>query len=220
MGEWGGGWRGGEGRGVGRGGAAAQRTRELWGAGTLVGLFAQGAQADRLQARREPLDQRAGRLRVVADQAREDLDRALALEGQLSSQAAVEHDPQREHVGLGVDLAVQPLGLLRRHVGRGPEHLAGDRLVVVGAVVLGDAEVDELHRAVVAAEDVLRADVAVHDAQGLAALVGALVGEGQRLEDLAADEQGQLYVRYYQDMAMDLRPSARRSATPNEAKVL
>ena len=82
-----------------------------------------------------------------------------------------EHHPQGEHVGPGIEL----LGarLLRRHVGDLPLQLPARGLL---AGDLGDAEVDQLDRAVGGDQQVLRADVTVDDAARLAAPVGEGVG--------------------------------------------
>ena len=62
------------------------------------------------------------------------------------------------------------------------------------ALDLGDAEVQDLHAAGVADEDVRRADVAVHQAQGLAVEPDGVVGVGQPLADVVHDVErgGQL----------------------------
>ena len=110
------------------------------------------------------------------------------VEGQPPGKELVEDDAQRVHVGVGSD----PLApeLLRRGVGRGHEPEAGAGLVAVElevAEVLGDPEVQELHRPVFLDQDVGRLEVPVHDRQA----VGVQHRFGHRAEEeQAAPERG------------------------------
>jgi hypothetical protein len=76
------------------------------------------------------------------------------------------HHAKAEDVASSVDVA--PLSLLRRHVRRGAEHDAGERLVRRGAArfrcqPLGQPEIDHLHHAIGPQHDVFRLDVAMDD---------------------------------------------------------
>ena len=91
----------------------------------------------------------------------------------------------------GEDVAA-PIGaareLLRRHVVGAPLEHAGlglERRVAR----LGDAEVDDLGLPVEGHEDVVRADVAVHEAERLAVEVGELVRVVERRQHVAQDRQ-------------------------------
>ena len=89
----------------------------------------------------------------------------------LAGRQLVEDDADGEQVRAAIDAL--PAALLGRHVADLSLERAGERLhLAVGR--LGDAEVDDLHRAVEADDDVLRRDVAVHDLER-AALEVALV---------------------------------------------
>ena len=101
-----------------------------------------------------------------------------------------EHHARGEDVGARVDLL--PARLLRRHVRDLAFEDAGARLLcrVRG---LGDAEVDDLHLPLERDEHVLRAHVAVHDAERRPVEVGELVRVLEAGEQLAEDLQ--LHVR-------------------------
>jgi hypothetical protein len=94
--------------------------------------------------------------------------------------------PALQHVGAAVDrLAARLLG---RHV----RELALDDALVLGDVARpGDAEVDDLDRAVPRHQHVLRGDVAVDDRQRLAELVGLLVRVVEALAELLDDVGGE-----------------------------
>jgi hypothetical protein len=96
----------------------------------------------------------------------------------------VKHDPEREDVRARVDRT--PPDLLGRRVGQLSADRPGARPDAERGAP-GDAEVDELHAAVVCEQDVLRADVAVDDPERRAALVGRPVRVVERRRDLGAD---------------------------------
>ena len=91
----------------------------------------------------------------------------VRLEGRLSGEHLVEHDPERVDVGLAGDLA--PERLFGRHVVRRAEHAAGGG-EALGLQRAGDAEVGDLGAAVAVDQDVLRLHVAMDEL----VLVGAL----------------------------------------------
>ncbi len=97
-----------------------------------------------------------------------------------------QEDPER----VDVAPAVHPLpaGLLRRHVGELP---LDDARLLADQSRPRDAEVGDLHHALVADEDVLRADVAVHDLHRHAALVLAVVGVVEALGGLHDHERAE-----------------------------
>ena len=97
-----------------------------------------------------------------------------------------EHDAHRVDVGAAV--RVHPGGLLRRHVRDLALEDTGLRLL--GLVRrLGDAEIDDLHLAIVGEEHVLRVDVAVHDLERRAGVILQVVRVLERREDLADHPQ-------------------------------
>ena len=110
-------------------------------------------------------------------------DGAVGLERPAAGEHLVEDDAQREEVGAAVG-ALAPQ-LFRRHVahrahqGGGPSRLRPPRQ---RAVQRGQAEVEDLHPAVDADEDVLRLEIAVHDAAG--------VSGGEPSGNLERDLQG------------------------------
>ena len=105
---------------------------------------------------------------------------AVAGERRRAGQHLVEHHAEREDVRLV--RRASPQRLLRRHVLRRTEHGAGLRQLLRGAHAR-DAEVGDLHSAVVEHHDVRRLDVAVHDAArvGVGQAVGHLRGDRHRL---------------------------------------
>ena len=145
----------------------------------------------------------AGRDVVVATQLLADLDVAdvdqrlevgLAEEQALQGERLEQDDAQREDVGAPVDLGADDL--LGRHVPElALEHAAGRVLaaVLVGALEVGacDAEVHDLHGAVVAHQDVRGRHVPMNDVEGPPLGVGGLVRVGEPLADLADDIEHQ-----------------------------
>ncbi|HWO45493.1 MAG TPA: hypothetical protein VNO87_07885, partial [Methylomirabilota bacterium] len=93
------------------------------------------------------------------------LDRVSCGEGQRAGQQLVKGDPQRVQVAAGVDRAIHPAGLLRRHVGE----CAGDHLGRLGRLPLArearrEAEPGEPDLAVLAVDhDIRRLDVLVDE---------------------------------------------------------
>jgi choline dehydrogenase-like flavoprotein len=69
---------------------------------------------------------------------------ALAREGADAGEHLVEHDAEAVDVGAGIDAAAVAPGLLRAHVRRRAEYLAGLRQRGVASHVAGQAEVGEL----------------------------------------------------------------------------
>ncbi len=96
--------------------------------------------------------------------------------------ALVEHDAEREDVAAEVELVAQDL--LRAHVAR-RAHAGAGLGQVAQRVVAGDAEVHQLHLALVGDDDVGRLDVAVDDA--------AEVRVVERTRDLQRDDRGHLH---------------------------
>ncbi len=98
-------------------------------------------------------------------------------------------DPQREDIDAPV--LVLAADLFWGHVAVLAAHLA--LLAALGAALgFGDAEVDQLHFAAVPDEDVLRADVAVDDAEQLAAFTPRLVSSVEALGGAERDVGGEL----------------------------
>jgi hypothetical protein len=118
--------------------------------------------------------------------------RDLALNGQAWRAVAV--GQARRAVAVGQARRAVAVGQARRAVTNGE---VGVVARVRGAVDVagagsgaGDAEVEDLHGARVAQHDVVRADVAVHDAEGAAEFVAAGVGVGEAGRDLVGDVRG------------------------------
>ena len=123
--------------------------------------------AERFRQRRRRLLQ--GRWLLVDDLVGDGGNR-VGQEGMVTRQGLVEDDAEGEEVAAPIELLAPHL--LRRHVGRRAEDLAGDGLG--RPAELGDAEVHHLGLAVVANEDVGRLDVAVDHPL----LMGVVEGEG------------------------------------------
>ncbi len=108
-------------------------------------------------------------------------DLAAGLEGLTPRHQFVQHDPERVDVTAQVERLVPEL--LGRHVGHLPLERANLGLVHLIAR-LGDAEVHDLHGPRSRQEDVVGADVPVHQAQRLTGVgVGELVRVGEPLAD-------------------------------------
>jgi hypothetical protein len=80
-------------------------------------------------------------------------------------------------------------GLLGRHVVHFALHRAAARVLGDAVARLGDSEVDELRDAAHAHEDVLRRDIAVDDAEGLAVFAAELVGGVETAARVREDPQ-------------------------------
>ena len=141
------------------------------------GVAALGPLLERLRADQRQLERHAGAQgarvgRVVAQDVLHDRAHVVAREGALEGQALVERDAQAEHVARGAHGPVLRGDLLRARVEVRADELAGAReRGDVGQ--LRQPEVRQLRRAVGLDQDVLRLDVAVHDAR--------LVGDVQRV---------------------------------------
>ena len=132
--------------------------------------------------------ERGERRRLLVDDLEHDLWNRRALERGLAGQHLVDDRAEREHVGALVDGGVLTGRLLGRHVLRRAEQRALLRLHGLRAADLGDAEIEDLRDldrvAVVLGgdqEDVLRLEIAVHDA--------GPVGRRERRADLANDRE-------------------------------
>ena len=165
----------------------------LHGLETALGCLLETVQDETFERRRHvPLrdDERAGL--VVKDRVQR-LDGRLALERLPSAEHLVQDDPEREDVAPMVG-AVSP-HLLGTHVAHGPHDDAGLRGMAPSRLgrnarlraaragplrqLLREAEIQQLHAAVAAEEDVLRLHVPVDDS--------ALVRRGEALGDLGCD---------------------------------
>ena len=127
----------------------------------------------------------------------------VAVEQALAREQLPQDDAHREHVGASVDL--EPARGLGGQVAELALHHAGiGRLDL--AVGLGQAEVHELHLAVLRQQDVRRRDVAVDDAERLVGLgVLELVGVLQRLAalDHHVDDRGGVEALALAALALD-----------------
>jgi hypothetical protein len=126
------------------------------------------------QARRRLVDVQAHQFRRVG-----------GIEDFLAAQHLVDHDAEAVEVGARVDLLAE--ALLRAHVARRRQQLAGDRQRAVHAKVLGEAEVDDHRTAVGSEQDVRRLEIAVHDPPGVDGVEGA--GDLQRQAQRRARRQ-------------------------------
>ena len=153
----------------------------------VVGLERHRLEDDLLQDARHLGVHQRGRHELALGDAREHLDH-LALEGALPGDELVEQDAGREDVAAAVER------LAARLLGREVDVLALHRPVLGLALArradFGDAEVHQLDLPLVADDDVLGRDVAVHDAQVAAGLVAQRVGVVQPRADLGHDECG------------------------------
>jgi hypothetical protein len=145
---------------------------------------------DGLELERVGRIERAGLRELALDDAIHRLEVVLGAERATLGGQLVQHDAEREHVGAAIDdLAPALLGGHVRELA-----LDGPRLGLERAVVgLGDAEVEQLHRAVPRQHDVRRRHVAMHDLQHLAggalALVSVVQPGRHRRRDVDAHRQ-------------------------------
>ena len=167
-----------------------------------------GAHDDALEGERHvggAAVQRDGRIAPDAVRARAPVALVAALEGPRAAEQLVEDDAQGEDVAAGVHRLAQDL--LGGHVRGRPERrhvleaLRGRAHRLVGGA-LGDAEVEDLHVAALADQDVGGLDVAVHDA--------ALVGVGEAPRDRRADGGDAVGRRRRASCAAAPRGSSRR----------
>ena len=153
-----------------------------------VGIAGERAHRDRVQLGRNVRAQRARRL----DRTRADgIDRrgvGARVEQAGAGQALPQRDAEAEDVGAAIDRLA--LDLLRRAVAVLALEHAGDALLLLGAA--DDAEIEQLHDAVVGDEDVARADVAVDEPDRLAVTVARLVRVVQALRRLLCQRGGDL----------------------------
>jgi hypothetical protein len=161
---------------VGQGRVLQQGVVELLGTRrALVGVALQGRQHDPLEPPREARHERARRRDGLLGDGPQHLDLILAPEQPLVGGQLVEQDAEAEHVAALVERPA--LALLRAHVGVLAGQHPGQALgLPVAARRLGDPEVEHLHLAAEAHQDVLRADVAVDDLERHAVQVAHAVG--------------------------------------------
>ena len=116
-----------------------------------------------------------------------DIEVAGSLEEAAHGEEFEEDDAGREEVGAEVDLL--SCDLLGAHVAHLP--LVGSALGEVALEArLGDAEVGDLHEALVGEEDVGGGDVAMDDGERLTDGAGGVVGKVEAAEDLNGDVDG------------------------------
>jgi hypothetical protein len=151
----------------------------------LVGVLLQGVRADERQPRGHV--GRQGRRRLGDQPAQGLAGGRPAIEPLLREQLP-EDDPHAVQVGAAIEL--RPAGLLGGHVRQLPLH--HPRLGGGGDVVgeLGDAEVEDLHLAVVGEEQVVRADVAVDEAERVVLEIAQLVDVVQPAQRVGDDQGG------------------------------
>ena len=138
--------------------AESEPDRDRGGVGrSLLGILLEALEDEVTQVLGDVVRQRRGRLVDVAQSRR---DRRAAVERAPAREHLVPHDAEGVEVARARGRVTE--GLLRADVVRGAQHLAVLR-VTAGVEGAGDAEVGELHEAVVAHHDVGRLDVAVHD---------------------------------------------------------
>ena len=180
-------------------GHAAQLAREVErGRVALLGVLGQQPLHDPAHGDGHP---GRGRRRLLGEDGHQRLHRGGPLEGAAAADHLVEDGAQRELVGAMVDgLAARLLG---RHVARRAHDHALARTRQRGLLARGQvdrvvlplrrhgrelhqAEVEDLHQAVVGDHDVLGLEVAVHDAGrvGLGQPLGRLAGDVDRLQEL------------------------------------
>ena len=179
----------------------ALRARRRSGSGR-AGAFARQRQMSVAQRTPHGRPQRERVERRAVDHALEHLVRVLAGKRQRPGGEPVEDGAERKDVAARVGVAA--LDLLGRHVRGRAEQLAGRGHGRHGGVEhVGDAEVGELHRAVLVQQHVLGLHVAVHDA--------LRVRSGERSGQLDTDA-GRDLGRHLADWRRRTRAASARSA--------
>jgi hypothetical protein len=87
-----------------------------------------------------------------------------AAERQLAGQQLVKDDAKAVNVAAAIDLVSLAARLLGAHVGRRAEHLTLDRHGAVAGIALGQAEIDQPGRALLAQHDIAWFHIPVDDA--------------------------------------------------------
>ena len=174
---------------------------QLGGRGVpLLRRLLQALPADRLQILRQRRVQRPHAGRLLLDDLPNRVDRGRPGMRRAAAEHRVEHRAERVDVRRRADRRQIALRLLRRHVGRRAEHLAGGREVALPAAgladLLGQPEVGHMRAAFGVEQDVGRLEVAMHHVAGVG--VADRVGDGGRelgglvgRERPLADEIGQ-----------------------------
>jgi hypothetical protein len=152
------------------------------------GLLLEGLHDDVFQTLRDARRHLGRRHHAAFGDHLQDHQLGLVLEEPLPGAELVEHDAQREDVAALIDRSAQTL--LGAHVAELALQHAGLGVFGLGGR-LGDAEVDDLHLALVGHEDVLGRNVAVHDLQGLAVRTPEVVGVVERLAGVGDDARGE-----------------------------
>ena len=133
---------------------------------TVLGGLGEELHHDRRERPRDACDPLVGRHRLPCDVAVHPFHRISGGEGQRPRQHLVERDSQRIEIAAGVDRAIHPAGLFRRHVGE----RSGDHLGRLGAPMLagqagGNSETGEPGAAACPVhQDIGRLDVLMNEA--------------------------------------------------------
>jgi hypothetical protein len=168
------------------------------GAGVaLVPLLLQALQADGLQVARQVRVQPRRRHRLLGQHLHQGVELRVGAEGGPAGEQLVQDRPQSPHVGRGAGLSPPAGGLLGGHVARRPQDDPGLRPAAVplrphrvGPQALGQAEVEDLGRAVGGDQDVGGLQVAVDHRVP----VGVLDRRADRQQQPGAVPGGQLPV--------------------------
>ena len=154
----------------------------------LAGLLAHRARHDRGDLGRQIGRGLLGRPKVPFLNPQQRLEVARPLERARARDHEIEHRPHRKQIGALIDRLAHRL--LGRHEGDLPfDHAGAGVLALVHR--LGDAEVGQLHLALIGQQDVVRADVAVNDPERRLPF-GLGVRIGERAADLGRDVQREL----------------------------
>jgi hypothetical protein len=155
--------------------------RDAAGRRSLRWVEREAAHDERIEAARNARTSRARRRLEAGLAAPDDADDVAVVERLLARHDLVQHRAEREDIGSRDDLLAEHL--LGRHISRAPSL----HVVVLGALdvapldELRDAPVEDVHLAELAANDIVRLEIAVHDTARVR------IGDGQA--DLAEHAQ-------------------------------